>query len=41
MFKSISDNAGEESVREYRENLKIALGALSGALRDILEEANG
>ena len=41
MFKSISDNAGEESVREYLENLKIALGALSGALRDILEEANG
>ena len=41
MFKSISDNAGEESVREYRENLKIALGALSGALRDILAAANG
>ena len=41
MFKSISDNAREESVREYRENMLIALGALSEALPKILEEANG
>lgn len=41
MFKSISDNAREESVREYRENMLIALGALSDNIREILEEANG
>lgn len=41
MFKSISDNAREESVREYRENMLIALGALSDNMREILEEANG
>lgn len=41
MFKSISDNAGEESVREYRENMLIALGTLSDNMREILEEANG
>lgn len=41
MFKSISDNAREESVREYRENMLIALGALSDNMRKILEEANG
>lgn len=41
MFKSISDNAREESVREYRENMLIALGALSESLPKILEEANG
>lgn len=41
MFKSISDNAREESVREYRENMLIALGALSENMREILEEANG
>lgn len=41
MFKSISDNAREESVREYRENMLIALGTLSENLREILEEANG
>ena len=40
-FKSISDNAREESVREYRENMLIALGALSESLPKILEEANG
>lgn len=41
IFKSISDNAREESVREYRENMLIALGALSDNIREILEEANG
>ena len=41
MFKSISDNAREESVHEYRENMLIALGALSDNIREILEEANG
>ena len=41
MFKSISDNAREESVLEYRENMLIALGALSDNIREILEEANG
>ena len=41
IFKSISDNAREESVREYRENMLIALGALSESLPKILEEANG
>lgn len=41
MFKSISDNAREESVREYRENMLIALGALSDNILEILEEANG
>ena len=41
MFKSISDNAREESVREYRKNMLIALGALSDNIREILEEANG
>lgn len=41
MFKSISDNAREESVRDYRENMLIALGALSDNMRKILEEANG
>ena len=41
MFKSISDNAREESAREYRENMLIALGALSDNIREILEEANG
>ena len=41
MFKSISDNAAEESPREYRENLQIALRTLSDNLRPILEEANG
>ena len=41
MFKSISDNAREESVRKYRENMLIALGALSESLPKILEEANG
>lgn len=41
MFKSISDNAREESVHEYRENILIALGALSESLPKILEEANG
>lgn len=41
MFKSISDNAREESVREYRENMLIALGALSDNMPKILEEANG
>ena len=41
MFKSISDNAREESVREYRKNMLIALGALSDNMRKILEEANG
>ena len=41
MFKSISDNAREESVREYRENMLIALGALSESLPKILEESNG
>ena len=41
IFKSISDNAREESVREYRENMLIALGALSDNMRKILEEANG
>lgn len=41
MFKSISDNAREESVRECRENMLIALGALSESLPKILEEANG
>ena len=41
MFKSISDNAREESVREYRENMLIALGALSDNIREILVAANG
>lgn len=41
MSKSISDNAREESVREYRENMLIALGALSDNMPKILEEANG
>lgn len=41
MFKSISDNAGEESVREYRDNLIIALNTLSVNMREMLEEANG
>ena len=38
IFKAISDNAGEESVREYRENLQIALGALREAFPAILRE---
>ena len=41
MFKSISDNAREESVHEYRENMLIALGALADNIRQLLEEANG
>ncbi len=41
MFKAISDNAQEESVREYRENLQIALGALRGRMHEIFAEALG
>ncbi len=37
-FKAISDNAGEESTREYSENLKIALSALGRRLADIFAE---
>ena len=39
MFKTISDNAGEGSVREYRENLKIALQTLQDDMRQIWEAA--
>lgn len=39
-FKAISDNAGEKSVREYSENLKIALAALGAKLSDIFTEVN-
>ena len=38
MFKSISDNAGEESVREYRENMQIALSALQEQMPAIFQE---
>lgn len=38
MYKAISDNAGEDSPREYAENLALALDALSEALENILEE---
>ena len=38
MFKSISDNAGEESVREYRENMQIALSALQKKMPAIFDE---
>ena len=41
MFKAISDNAQEESVRDYRENLQIALGALRGRMHEIFAEALG
>lgn len=40
IFKAISDNAGEQSVREYSENLKIALAALSAQLETIFTEVN-
>lgn len=38
IFKSISDNAGEESVREYRENVQIALSALQEKMPAIFQE---
>lgn len=38
MFKSISDNAGEESEREYRENMQIALSALQKKMPAIFDE---
>ena len=38
MFKSISDNAGEESMREYRENVQIALSALQEKMPAIFQE---
>ena len=38
MFKSISDNAREKSVREYRENLQIALFALQSNMPSIFNE---
>ena len=38
MFKSVSDNAGEESVREYRENVQIALSALQEKMPAIFQE---
>ena len=41
IFKSISDNAGENSPREYSENLEIALRALAENMHSILEAANG
>lgn len=39
MFKSVSDNAGEESIREYRENLRDALRLLAERMKEIFEEA--
>ena len=39
-FKAISDNAGEKSIREYSENLQIALAALGEKLLDIFAEVN-
>ena len=39
-FKAISDNAGQESIREYSENLQIALAALGEKLPDIFAEVN-
>ncbi len=39
-FKAISDNAGQESIREYPENLQIALAALGEKLPDIFAEVN-
>ena len=39
-FKAISDNAGEKSIREYSENLQIALAALGEKLPDIFAEVN-
>lgn len=39
IFKSISDNAGEQSVREYHENLQIALRALENNLIAFFKEA--
>lgn len=39
-FKAISDNAGQESIREYSENLKLALAALGKKLADIFTEVN-
>lgn len=37
-FKAISDNAGENSVKEYRENLQTALSALAGHMAEIFDE---
>ena len=37
-FKAISDNAGENSPREYSENLQTALSALAGCMHDIFRE---
>ena len=39
-FKAISDNAEQESIREYSENLQIALAALGEKLPDIFAEVN-
>ena len=39
-FKAISDNAGQESIREYSENLQIDLAALGEKLPDIFAEVN-
>lgn len=39
MFKSVSDNAGQESIREYRENLRDALRVLAERMKEIFEEA--
>lgn len=39
-FKAISDNAGEKSIREYSENLQIALAALGEKLPNIFAEVN-
>ncbi len=39
LFKSVSDNIGENSVREYQENLKIALHVLRENMPKIWEEA--
>ena len=39
-FKAISDNSGENSPREYSENLQTALSALSDALPDIFSEVS-
>ena len=37
-FKSISDNARQDSAREYAENERIALGALEENMRAIFAE---